>query len=561
MSYSRGGGRRIELVDSKSEDDDDEALFEEGYLGMEHDREELYLQVRNQRSEPPKEKHRKERRFEQMFSETFGTPLEERGSKHDRKNGRRDKLEGVERHDLELTEPIETVPQVEPQQALVPEVQVDDDDDDGHQYNAGRPSLSIPLIAYELVQGLGKFGVTAFLCGGSAITMQGGPRPAGDLDFRVTMDDLGCTTFAEPIGLAALEFLNQCVLPKSRQDHKGCGEVNAFAPVGGGALTIGTGCWFGVEVSVSIVYFRPSPLVDAQTLDGGLPPIRLLSLEDLRADKLKSLITRRKSGKESLAKIAKDLFDFLTVCVLLDREHGELGIEGHLDQASGGKLGEYSFVNHDGRPWHDAPPEKVAQLMKARTVLTAQAHTEEGDRMDAFESLVSTLCEEHDTDEQMLGLISEAQGLLDQLTAIHVPKSLAQPLHGWFEEWNSGPEFAPPQPFQRLKPPEKDSELPTDEELLTPAGEILAFADRKRHIAAFTRLKLTDSEQTIVLVLLGCGGERALPFRPTGKLTMFRFGLGANQLDRAMKALAMKGLATWTDLGVSLTDKSWQEFG
>lgn len=535
---------------------------------------------RRRHSHRDKKRERREKRYLEPFIER--QMPKERGSRHSRKEKRLAKVTGtlfedVPPESLSLVEPEEEERDVEELQELHLE---ESDSDVASQSSVSsrssrrpreRETLSQKVIGEEFYQALKDEGVPIFLSGGSAITYQGGPREAGDLDFRVTMKDAGFSSFNEPRGRAVLAYINQVVLPNSRLEHKDLrrGTADQFTAMGGNALTIGTPDWFGVEVSLSLVAFEPEELVDLGEIGRRLgifgteiPDIPALSLQELRSDKLKSLITRRKSGEQSVKKIAKDLFDYLTlVYVLHDDEEEDLdseAMEEVLRQSTSRKLGEYSYVSHDQTPWLHAPRELVEELMRARTVMTARTHTRTGERREAFLELART----H-------GLEEEMEEMLAALAGVHVPKRLGKALSPWFKEWNRAPSFAPPSPFKKLEAPRmKPSGLPQvaeRPESVRPAFEVLDELPEEYLEGPLDQKlvgrKLTDNETTVLKVLAASKGFRALGDPYTNMDTLMAFGLTKSQFNRAWRPLAKAKLVSPEKDGLHLTETGRKALG
>ncbi|MCC8170354.1 MAG: hypothetical protein LIP00_00940 [Parabacteroides sp.] len=422
--------------------------------------------------------------------------------------------------------------------------------------------VPVNVIAAEFTNGLHKWGLHPFLSGGSAITYQGGPRPLGDLDFRITMDEGGFGSFSEPRGKELIQYINAILLPLSRTQHSehNMAPVYAFTPMGANALTIGTSSWFGVEVSLSLVFFPPTRIVPAQDVDPHNPLIDILSLQDLRADKLKALISRRKSGEESLKKIAKDLFDFLSVCWMMQEDEEEQNMQLDMEEATSGKLGEYSFVNHDGQRWTGTPPAITKEIMQARAILTARAHLVVKARIEAFSDLIDeiTLYVKSIGNSMLLDLLQTMPEMLRNMSHIRINPFLQESLRPWFEEWNQSPSFAPPPLFKRLTGPVWKGDMASYEPSAT---QIIDEGNPEldARMQAYPE-ELSADEQIILKILVACNGLRSLPDRYTPTDVLKAFGMSRGKFDSAWKSLQKKKLVFPTAAGLQLTQTGEDAF-
>jgi hypothetical protein len=575
------------------------------------------------RAKEDKQQQRTGKRYLKPF---LVEPQPERGAKHDRRNRRMEKFSGtlfdsipdesisaVNEELLDLDE--ENLSDDEEEQVS----DVDDRDEDiiGVDENEGKRApkkkvqkegkVTQPEIAEEFSKAMAEKGFNVYLSGGSAISYQGGPREPGDLDFRLSMQDAGFSSFNEPKGRALLTYINRVVMPNSRSKHKNVpGSAHEFLTIGkGNSLTIGTTNWFGVELSLSLVYFQPTELVNLREEASGefadsAPDVKALSLTDLRSDKIKSLITRRKSGEENVKKIAKDLFDYLTTVKLLS-ESGEVNKEAMADslkEATGGKLGEYSFVSHDQTPWMHVPDEDVAELMQARAVMTAQSHGRQGPRRVAF----LALAEQHEPrveeeqkesgKEEIEDQIpksraarkawrreqkklreaekkkrqpTEMERMLDMMVDLPVSGTLRKALKPWFKQWNQGPNFAPPKPFKKLSGPrlrgkERGEPGPNVRSGFEILDDIEAHDERAEegnqpaYLEGIGDKSLNETSVTILKVLSASDGFRAL-----GKIedmaTLEAFGLTKAHFNRGWSPLQKAGYVAPSEEGATLTPK------
>ncbi|PIQ23142.1 hypothetical protein COW36_19435 [bacterium (Candidatus Blackallbacteria) CG17_big_fil_post_rev_8_21_14_2_50_48_46] len=134
------------------------------------------------------------------------------------------------------------------------------------------------------------------------------------------------------------------------------------------ALTIKNPSIYGVEVSLTVhqgfAHELPVPLGDTGLL--GLHPV------DLLQDKIKTAITRTKTGDQSIKKVAQDLFDALTVAGHLDVfATGVRGVMPHLLA----REPQYQVANLETTvlPYH-GDPNAMALRMLDRFVRTLESH-------------------------------------------------------------------------------------------------------------------------------------------------------------------------------------------
>ena len=275
-------------------------------------------------------------------------------------------------------------------------------------------------VAQDFYEGLVDIGRQVYLSGGGAIGYQGGTRPISDLDFRIAAKEAGFNNFHDPEGVKLLTHINKKLVPRGSQP---------LAPIGKDALTIGTNNWKGVELSLSVSGSRQNTVM----LPGGetTPKIAVLSLHELMADKLKTMVSRTKKGEESVKKVAQDVYDFLDVVRLIDASEGPRLMSEHVDEAVFARLGNYAISNLEGVRMEHVSNSELQDLIKARAVLTAHAHVKGGVRKEAFQKL----CTQYENS------LDSLLGKLSRLGVRAVNKSELRP---WMTEWNDSSHQGPP---------------------------------------------------------------------------------------------------------------------
>lgn len=399
-------------------------------------------------------------------------------------------------------------------------------------------------IAAEFAAAMADTGVTVFLSGGAALAWRGGERPAKDLDFRVTEEEVGFANFNEPDGRAVLQYINDVVLATSRQRRRDRAEgvqANAFAPIGDAALTIGTNSWFGVEISLSVVPFSPATSALQDQPNGG-PRVRALTLEELRSDKAKSAITRRKKGEASLTKVSQDLFDFVSACRLID-QHEPVGPRQHALAALADRPLEYAMSNLEGGNLHHLPAAVLIERMLGRLVLTAEAHVKHGARRDAFEELLTKHLTKRARDD--------FRRRLRTLAGLHVDPEIKSELRSWMESWDQAPYGPDPDTSKpRKSPAGRIAHMPRDQ---APVEDLLAIyaGDFVGHLPS--SIKASEHATQIVRILQFSGGFRVLDDSSNSIETIRAFGLSANQFSQGFRILRNCGWVEPAMDGLHLT--------
>lgn len=398
-------------------------------------------------------------------------------------------------------------------------------DEEDESAGDGEEQVSKKDIAEEFSNGLTKLGLHPFLSGGAALHWQGGRRAISDLDFRISAEEAGFSSFNDPAGRAVLDAINKTILVNSRTRHKDevhDAQAQEFAPIGEDALTIGTADWFGVECSLSVVETTPAGLTSLAG-DETTPGVMALDLQELQADKLKTMISRTKRGDASVAKVAQDLFDFLDATRLIDAASGDRPMAEHLDKAARRRLPGYRQANLDsGQGTEHIDDEAIAARMMARAVLTAKAHGEKGKLKGGKRG-------------QAFGKFADRRdiSLLSKLSGISVEPDLKTELRPWMAKWNEGPRFGPPRGFKARNRTSKADSSQSPEHLLAlwPEG-----VQENSELA-----KLSPNARDVVKILALSGGFRALDDSHNDLETQIAFGLSSSQFARAFSDLKKAG--------------------
>ncbi len=422
------------------------------------------------------------------------------------------------------------------------EVSIVDRDQKVEKKAPPQEAVSKKAIAEEFSNALEQEGLQTFLSGGGAINWQGGSRPIADLDFRVSAEEVGFNNFYDPKGKAVLQYINQVVLANSRNHHQAHNaQAQEFHPVGKDGLTIGTVNWFGVEVSLSVVPSTPRTLA---TLKGNeqIPNIKALSLEELQRDKLKTMITRTKKGQESVKKVAQDLFDFLDMTRLINEQDGSAkSMSQHLNDAISHRMDEYTIANLEGMQLHHLSKEDLMELMKARVVLTAQAHTKGGQRAQAFQKLLENNPE----------LKTELKNLLKRLSKLKITPQSKTDLRPWMAAWNDNPFFGPP---KKGKPSRAALQLSQSTRSESGVDELLALRP-KDFLKDRIPEQVSVPGKQVLQVLYLSGGFRALENSQKNIQTLEAFGLTRNQFSKAFTELRILKLVEGKQDGLHLTQQ------
>jgi hypothetical protein len=325
--------------------------------------------------------------------------------------------------------------------------------------------VTLVELAAELTRNMQALGYRIFLAGGGAIRFRGGPRPIADLDFRMDPQQ-GLTSFSSFHGKEILKTVNR-LLELSKVSREAGLSYSMFSAAGKKAMTIGTQNWFNVEISISInqafQHEAPEPTelrfhskeyveksrrerierektkpaksekIKREKFEPEEEPTRtlnLLSFTDLLRDKLKTAITRTKEGEINYKKVAQDLFDILSIVVLLrEKEHIDVLHPKSLAEHFSHRADQYKIQNLEP-PGLDVTTfeiEKVVKMMVYRLVRTARSHLVEGPRRDEFLKLQSrSPLEVLDVLKELAGI--DISGLLEQFGEFDI--------EGWFAKWN-----------------------------------------------------------------------------------------------------------------------------
>lgn len=437
---------------------------------------------------------------------------------------------------------------------------------EGYQEAATQLSFVLPIPASQLLpkggldaardftELVGGLGYTPYLAGGSAITLQGGRRPAGDFDFRIDAT-ASLKDFKTGEGQTLVNKLNVAAGKESRRREEFAKKVppwmkrasqpsgfDAFRVLGVDA-TIGTKNFFGQEVSLTIS--------DTSVVShGGLASasgLSMLSLADLLRDKLKTTISRNKRGDDSVKKVAQDLADGLIVAELLTRETTgtpELTMQALLEQLKT-RVPGYVINNLELISMQGVSTDDVAARMLDRLVRTAQVHaTDEGARGGKFESLARSYA---------IDIVEH----VERLAALKAPPTTTIPneqtsLEDWFKQWNTGPAFTPPKKPDTQPQPQPQPVVQQQVALApdTPIAEVLGGAPDFAKVVAQGR---TKQELQVLFVLRRVGGLRPLVGNVTPEAAQTAFGLGKSPFLAAFRSLKTAGLVLDSPAGLTLT--------
>jgi hypothetical protein len=414
----------------------------------------------------------------------------------------------------------------------------------------------------EMVKGEGY---AAYLAGGSAITLQGGRRPAGDFDFRV--DGTGTLkAFKEGEGRTLLNKLNAAAQRESKEREDFAKRAPAwmrraappweFEPfkVLGVDATMGTKKFFGQEVSLTI---SDTAVVSHGAL-ASTSGLSMLSLADLLRDKLKTTISRSKRGEDSVKKVAQDLADGLIVAELLTRESTgtpDLSMQGLLATLKT-RVPGYVVNNLELASMQGLPDDDVAARMLERLVRTAGVHASgEGARVDKFESLARSYA---------IDIVEHVERLATvKAPPTKIPKETMS-LEEWFQKWNTGPNFAPPKKPDDLKaqPPlvgvPQSVGVPQPKGPITAASAISDVLDGAPDFMKVGPAEFKSAARKVLYVLQKVGGTRQLEDSKDAAQVNAAFGLGKAAFSDGYRALLKEQLVKASNEGLTLTPKGHQ---
>ena len=395
-------------------------------------------------------------------------------------------------------------------------------------------------VAASFAATLRELGFDAYASGGAALSWHGGGRPVDDLDFRIRYGDHGVGTFDDPQGRALVAALND----RGRALRAAGFDVGEFRALGGGGLTVVCDDYCGVEVSISLMpkeqqTVRLRPTMDdvaSLTAAPGDAADRLmhadstavlaLSLRELQADKMKSLISRWKWGTDNIKKTSQDLYDLLNAIVLDDGK-----VPDAIHRAVDARVDEYTRSN----PFHtklDHVPDRVLkEELLAFTVLLAKEHTK-GSRKEAF----NKLCGADETHGRAVG---EA---LAQLCKVRPDPDALSAVRPWVAEW-------------------RDREGPTGRRMPVELEPIHRGSGVEDILAKGvfdvdpieTGRASKDQVMQVLTVLIDGDGFRALDDSSNGFQTQLAFGLSPNQFGHVYSALKKAGFVQGHDDGLHLT--------
>lgn len=439
-------------------------------------------------------------------------------------------------------------------------------------------SRKIEEVTVYFIEELKKRGYTAYLAGGAAISFYGARRPPCDVDLRIDQrDDL--VNFREGGGKILLEVVNQLILPAARRTWGAT--INNFHFTGEEALTVGTENWDGMEVSISIYQgFAHNPL---QIIP--LTGIMALDPLDLLRDKLKTVITRTKTGKESVKKVSQDLFDVLSLMQILPASETR-DIEALIRQFRE-RTQQYAIANLEQRPLPaHFQNDLLAVRMLDRFLFTVDAHIQKGPRQESLMLLLheydAPLCESlgmlHTLDIReyrpgplpgqtyraywdgvriSLLLIFQALGKELRQTVVDRIISYADELdlRPWFSEWNREP-FKIPRRVGTSPPTPLTIHSTTVPLLLPPSPSLSPASSTALVLLANAPQSVKGNSEKVLYILTISGGFRALVNSKDDLQTQNAFGLSKSQFARVYAELGPKG-KKWVagaDDGLHLTE-------
>jgi hypothetical protein len=276
--------------------------------------------------------------------------------------------------------------------------------------------------------------------------------------------------------------------------------------------------------------------------------VDVLTPEELRADKLRTMISRTKTGEESVKKVAQDLFDFLDAMDLIDGRTDSERTADHVADSVTARFGQYRDGNLDGQQLHHLGDQALFDLMLGRAVLTARAHVQHGPRRDALQAIIGDRPRLNDR--------------LEALANLPVPGTVVHELRPWMREWNeSGPPPGRGSARQQWRPGAEAGELPPTESQAPPppaVSDILDIHadDLDANVRGAVPKSSTDLEQ-VVRVLAFSGGFRELTDSRDDRQTLESFGLTRSAFGKAFKSLREAGLVAPNAAGLSLTRAGW----
>lgn len=393
----------------------------------------------------------------------------------------------------------------------------------------------------------------AYLSGGAVLSsFHGGSRPTADLDFRIQKGAGGIDNFFDPQGQALIRALNDAI-KALKVDHRNS-ETDVFRVLGSGGQTIANNTFLGVETSISIVE-RQQQLeqhaVDVQDAPSG--QVRALSLQELQYDKLKTMLSRNKWADENIKKTAQDLFDLLEAIVLA-RPPEDRDLVAYVgtcvDEAINARTDEFRNSNPFGGMLLKSSDKDIQAQMLALTVEMANAHKKHPRAM-ALDKLIDNL-ENMEVDDSSADIpasrSADVRAAFRALCGMSSDVSQKNGARSYVSKWS-----ARPGPPNLAAPSDKinthgSSRSVQDIERVFP-GDHQPFAELNLGLAG----QSMNNAVLVLKVLIFENGFRPLIDSRNGFQTQAAFGLSANALSNAFKALASKDLVKGDPDGMRLT--------
>jgi hypothetical protein len=284
-----------------------------------------------------------------------------------------------------------------------------------------------------------------WLAGGSALTLQGGARPQGDFDFRVKRTTK-LSDFGGSFGKELIQKINSVgeqltaklknVAPAAQHvpdprfvPISVVGDPNVPGFANKTHLTVGTMCWFGVEVSVSVVNkpYYPDELTPVT------PTLESVTVTNLLRDKIYSAINRNKPGELGIEKVGKDIFDAFNAAKI---SNFTFTYKSLLDAMEKRASLYYGSLNPESVyiPTSVAR-DTVAARMVDRFVRIAHSYLSVPARKKVLEGL---------SKEYKFNALPEARAVANIVVPPYDTSLFGKDLDAWFTEWNTGPRFRIP---------------------------------------------------------------------------------------------------------------------